>query len=488
VSISALSKRLESRTALGCAWLGLTGLFLWTNAHALALLPGDEGIYLYAGKLLTEGYWPQRDFFFAHPPLRVLLAGGLYGLGLPVVAPKVLALLAPPLAAGLLGLAVFRGGGIVGAVLTMVLYLFASLNLELAGVYCGPNLAATLLAGTLLASRQNRFGWAGALLALSGMQAYYALMPAPILALWAWRQGALWRFLLGLSAFFVFFAFFWLWIGAPFVENTLLYHLRKVTEVESSYPLSKLSGFLYTEAGLLIFGLAGVLSRSPTARWTAGVGVFCLAVPVLYRSLEPYYFMMSFPFLAVAGGDGYRGLVERARERGGRMPVAVSLLVGLTLVVTYLPHFLYGQEEDAVRALRAKETAALIEAVELHRTTSGLLFGDSSIVPLIALQTGLEVSERMVDMNAKRFDAGLITTEAVIASVYEGRRTGTVLMDHHGISTVDALRQHIRSNQVELFHFVGPAIGYEVRYLVPEEEVSEIARRLGHPTSSESRF
>jgi hypothetical protein len=36
----------------------------------------DEGTYLYAGKLLSQGLIPYRDFLLAHPPLVVLLAAG----------------------------------------------------------------------------------------------------------------------------------------------------------------------------------------------------------------------------------------------------------------------------------------------------------------------------------------------------------------------------------------------------------------------------
>ena len=44
-----------------------------------AVIPGlDEGIYLYAAKLITQGSLPYRDFFLSHPPL--LFAGAAAGL------------------------------------------------------------------------------------------------------------------------------------------------------------------------------------------------------------------------------------------------------------------------------------------------------------------------------------------------------------------------------------------------------------------------
>jgi hypothetical protein len=40
----------------------------------------DEGVYLYAARLIADGLVPYRDFFLSHPPL--LIAGAAAGLGL----------------------------------------------------------------------------------------------------------------------------------------------------------------------------------------------------------------------------------------------------------------------------------------------------------------------------------------------------------------------------------------------------------------------
>ena len=35
--------------------------------------PGDENVYYYMGKLISEGKVPYRDFFLAHPPLHIYI-------------------------------------------------------------------------------------------------------------------------------------------------------------------------------------------------------------------------------------------------------------------------------------------------------------------------------------------------------------------------------------------------------------------------------
>src|SRR3989338_10215315 len=40
--------------------------------------PGDEDVYYYMGKMISEGKIPYRDFFFAHPPLHIYLTALVY--------------------------------------------------------------------------------------------------------------------------------------------------------------------------------------------------------------------------------------------------------------------------------------------------------------------------------------------------------------------------------------------------------------------------
>lgn len=54
------------RLALLLVAVGLTSLW---RLDALLVPDMDEGIYVYAGKLIAEGARPYRDFLFAHPPL-----------------------------------------------------------------------------------------------------------------------------------------------------------------------------------------------------------------------------------------------------------------------------------------------------------------------------------------------------------------------------------------------------------------------------------
>lgn len=60
--------------AVAIAWLGLSAANLWMGE-----LNQDEGWYLYAARLLTEGRLPYRDFAFTQPPMLPLVYSWVYG-------------------------------------------------------------------------------------------------------------------------------------------------------------------------------------------------------------------------------------------------------------------------------------------------------------------------------------------------------------------------------------------------------------------------
>ena len=68
--------------------------FIFMASKGLAMpQPGDENVYFYMGKLITEGKVPYRDFFYAHPPLHVYLIALVYKIfGFNIVALKLIPL------------------------------------------------------------------------------------------------------------------------------------------------------------------------------------------------------------------------------------------------------------------------------------------------------------------------------------------------------------------------------------------------------------
>lgn len=444
-------------------WMALAVIYAWLQRTALAPLPGDEGIYLFAGQLVSEGLLPYRDFFLAHPPLRVLLFGVLFALGASAWVIKAFLLSLGALTGLLVGLVVLPARGVLTALASVFFYLFATLSLDLGGVAMGSDVAACLLAGSLLALTRERAFLAGVLLSLAGLQAFYALIPLPLLAWWAWRSERLSRFAAGLCVLVFALLGLLAWFGPDFLQQTFQYHVQKVTHAESAYPWHKLARFAKSEAGLLAFSLAAFLDATPTARRVGAIAMFSVGVTAAYGSFMSHYMVVALPFLAVASALGIAALVARGRERA--LPGwALAAAVAVVITLTHLPHVLYGLDLDGQRRMERRETLALEDAVNRNRPPSGLLWGDSALVPLIALETGLRVAGNMVDTNAKRFRTGQTDPDETLSRIFEGPSPGVLLLEQHGVARIPALREYVESHLPKRFTMVAPTLGYTVDY------------------------
>ena len=331
-------------------------LWLLLKSQALIASNTDENIYFYMAKVLADGQWPYADYFFAHPPLHVVLPGlafATFGYSL------TFAKLFPMLATLFGGLAVWgiarRSLTPVAAPIAMVLYLFGSEVLKASSNMTGVNMTTMwLLLGVWQAFKGHPIR-GGAFLGAAICTGFYAMAPAlaTIATGFFWhddsRRHAGLRHGLGLLAGFVIVAgalnvVFYALGGDTFLEGVYAYHQVKAFEdiamVEAfggnpGFPASivhnvglMMGGADFTKevfyhphlwlAGLVtpLVVLASWISRGapyrmlfPTRLFRSDVDgraftlwLIALALFIqyaLFRELYSFYFVLIYPFLAL---------------------------------------------------------------------------------------------------------------------------------------------------------------------------------------------
>ena len=154
---------------------------VWLLLKSQALVPSntDENIYFYMAKILGDGKWPYADYFFAHPPLHVVLPGAAFAVfGYSLTFAK----LFPMLATLIGGFAVWgiarRAFSPFAAPLAFILYLFGAEVLKASSNMTGVNMTAMwLLLGTWQSMKGHPIR-AGALLGAAVTTGFYSMAPA----------------------------------------------------------------------------------------------------------------------------------------------------------------------------------------------------------------------------------------------------------------------------------------------------------------------
>jgi hypothetical protein len=346
----------------------LGGLVAWLLPIAAErLIDGDEGYLLMAARLVSEGRWPYRDFFFTQTPLLPAVFGMFFwGIGRSWLRARLLA----GLIAVALGLLVYREARRAtrrssAALFATALYALGGATIGWLTIVKGYGLsalltmAATYLVGETVRRSSAEPGGAHPNLALlaaglaSGLAAstrLYTIVVMPTLALYLVAKlgtGSARRLLsfavgcvLGLGPCVVCYAV----AGRAFLFGTFFYHrIREYGQnslfgsAEAKLPsvlktLGLDSGASYSERqwmGLAILATFALLLRMRARRRAespAGwVALILVGASTLPNPFLPQYLCLAVPFLAVEGGSLLGSLLDAERGRKWRLwPVAVA--------------------------------------------------------------------------------------------------------------------------------------------------------------------
>jgi len=322
-------------------------VFMVLKLYSMHPYAGDEFIYLYQAKLVTEGVAPYSGFAMAHPPLQTLFTAAVFSIqGDSFTLMRLLPFLWCLTGGVLLSITVRRELGSVAAVAAMALFILSHEPLRASSHYTGVNMTIALLMGALLAQRAGRVRASALLCAAAVLTRLYAapavlvLTAATVLAdrrkgltMVAWGAGA------GLAAFVA----LGLWTGfGELARNILEYHAQKTPMADQRLDNMRNTVLFHNAipAALFVLGTVDVAARSVAALGIAdrGRGILAglrtavagagLALPLIgvataatmlavLQSLDRvwmYYFIPVFPFAAIAGGRLISNWVGAARE------------------------------------------------------------------------------------------------------------------------------------------------------------------------------
>lgn len=215
-------------------WIGAAALlagFVALELQAMGYTATDENIYYYQAMLLAHGKLPYRDFFFAHPPVHLLIPAFLFRLfGFHILLAKMISMGAA-LVSGIMVLLIGKKLiGRIGALVALALYAYSFAVLNAAVNMTGINLTVMFVMTSVYALVSGRPLVSGLLMGTALSTGFYSAAAAAALIILTFtrsnRFGVAYAIgLLGVWGTFnlVFYGL----AGSAFLNGVYRYHGKK---------------------------------------------------------------------------------------------------------------------------------------------------------------------------------------------------------------------------------------------------------------------
>lgn len=403
--------------------------------------PGDENVYYYMGKLISEGKLPYKDFFLAHPPSQIYLVALIYKIfGFNIVALKLIPLISTIVTA-LFIFKIAQKFGNIEAVAASLLFLF-SYSVMFNSVFSfGIGLATMfLLIGVYLLFNKNNYWLAGLFFGFAGITRLLSLVPIFIIFTYALLSSKK-NFLKLSSSFLIVFLLvngFFALMTDDYMNYAYKYHLQKTFGGKENFreytDIIKLNWILFFSAFLFAFAK----DKRQLSLFVV-ISIFYLLFLLGLKKIFGFYFLIAFPFLAIIGAYS---LVNLANAMPKRLKIVALVIFTLVFIWNLSSDVLFLEKIGFSGFERGKDLANFIV---LNSNEETMLFGDGSVTPLLALQTNKKIALDFVDANDQVFISGIKNLNKVLADL-KGKNILFIIRDRQGISYFKEVREFLSKN------------------------------------------
>ena len=402
---------------------------------------GDENIYFYMAKLVSEGKMPYSDFMYAHPPLQIfLIAPVFYFFGFNLFLLKLVSLLAYIVSAFFLFKLVKEKFGDNEALLSVILFLF-SYNLMIeATYYLGIELTVMFVLIGFYLMFKNKNLISGIFFGLAGITGLYSLIIIFVIFVISFFKNykKLLRLVIG---FLIIFGTVNIIFSLLYTDNYINwvygYHLLKPKESENNfsvfYTVIKNNIILFTAAFCLIF----VKEKKKVLPFFIASVVYIIFLATL-KKIFNFYFIMLFPLLAVLGAYSLMNIYNKIKNKIIKRTVLifflVIILINLVLITVHLFTF------DFINFQTMEE---ITQYIKENSNDNDMLFGDNSITPLVALFSERKLELNTLNTNEMIYQSGLVDLEETIKQIQKENVKFVITRPLYGIDAFQIFKDYL---------------------------------------------
>ena len=444
-------------------FLAIIAIFIFIVSKGMITpQPGDENVYFYMGKLITEGKIPYRDFFYAHPPLHIYLLAAIYKIfGFNILALKSIPLISTLISSFFVFKIAKEKFGNLEAIISSLIFMF-SYGIMFNSAFSLGVMTATMfmiIGGYFLLNKNNCY-MAGLFFGLAAITRLLALIPIFVVLSMIFLSDRN-NFIKLSSAFLIIFLAvniaYILLFGNDYITSVYKFHLIKTAGTDQNlkeyFDIVKLNWILFLSALAFVF----VKNKKPLIILTVPSLIYLIFLLALNR-LFGFYFVVVFPFLAIIGGYSLVNLCKQLRI-SNKLKIAAVTAIALIFLWNLAADISFLQKRGFTGFERGND---LVDFINFNSDKNMLLFGDASVAPLLALMTNKKLALDFVDTNDQVFSSGIIDVNEVLARL-KNDEILFVLRDQ-GLSSLAEIRHFINADCELLGSFYDKTEGNYIFY------------------------
>lgn len=411
-------------------------------------VPGDDYTYFYMAKLMTEGKFFYKDFFFSHPPLHLLIITMFYKLfGFNILALRSIGVISQLIAVFFLFKLTKQKFGNLTALICSFFYLNSYLVLLMTTYVYGINITTMFVVIGLYILQRKKYLLSGIFFGLAGITGLYSLIiTIAILVQLLLKQRnsthPVKNFLIGFSIIFVLVnVLFILLYSQNYTTSVYKYHLLKPKQ-EGNFPsvffkVIKENTFIFLTPLLIFFTKK---KKKNISFFATLVIIYFLFLIVLNRIFD-FYFVLIFPLLSLIGSYALAIILSKLYKK------KKILLLSCIILILFFSIYSYPLYNRLIRYDHLDfKYQDITNFFNYKSHENDLLFGDSLFTPMIALLSDRYIIGNIVDTNLLVFQSGIININDLIKFFNKKKPSYIIIRKGYGIGRIDDMVVFINEN------------------------------------------
>ena len=439
------------------AFLIVELIFILVEAKGLThISPGDENVYYYMAKSITEGQLPYRNFFYAHPPLHIFILSfviKIFGVNFAILKSiNLLALLVSSFFLYKTSVELFKNRlndkhAYLISILSLILFLFSFEVMFKATFSLGIAFAFMFVMASFYFIFTHKYFTGGLLGGLAGLTRFYAVVP--ILAVFIFifakkfQEGRTKDFFYMLLGFFVTFGVvittIIIFFGNKFIDPAINYHLLKLKLPNQRFTVYK--SVLEENWPLILTFFLSLFIKNKKRFQIFFFTVFVYMIFLLSLNVPTeFYFSLVFPFMAIVGAYSFTSLIMEIKLPKS-IRYAVVFLIAAVFLWNTTADIMFMEKIGFLEFSPLKQLADKISSTN----PSQKIFGDDAIIPLFALMSNRSIALNYIDSNEKRFTSGLSNFYIFQNQLDDVNLSYIIFLKDKGLHQIEQFRQYAQA-------------------------------------------